>query len=247
MVAWTVVWLLLLNGVVVAVAFGPREAAAWSQEWWRSAWSGGAFQSAHHFNQSLYAALKRLLTEERTLLGRSNPVAVNLAAWPEPWIRAALATLGGVGLALLAWAFRRPLPLRDPRAAGEYAILLAFAAVMSPIAWKHHFVALLPLNAFAFSALRALPDGARAKSALWVAWWSTLGLHTLTSPVFVGNRASDLFEVASAVTLGALTLIALGTILLARLPRDPHGAALPLPRAAGEATAPGVAAGPRSA
>src|SRR5439155_340582 len=140
--AWQLASVLAVWGTLKLLArFGPGEAAAQWREWRAVAAAEMVQPVAHHPNQALLSALKRLLTVEG---GASNPLHYALAASPTTavvrlfWLVAAVAGLG------LAFAFRgSSRDLRDPRCAGEFAVCLGAMTLVSPLAWAAHFVTLV--------------------------------------------------------------------------------------------------------
>ena len=219
-IGWTIAFLVLLNVVIPIAIFGPAEVAA---QWkaWRAVVGAEMLQPiAHHPNQSLLSALKRLLTVEG---GSSNPIHFTLAAWSTAavvrlyWI---VALLGLAGLALL---FRNnPRDLSDRRCAGEFAICLAAMTLVSPLAWTAHFVTLVAPAALVWTALRALPAGTTARRWGIGIWWTSFACITLSASGFVGWAWARRLESLSVITLGALLLIGLALSVLPVL--DSHSA-----------------------
>ena len=195
-VLWTVGWLVILNVVVPALVFGPGEALGQWQGWRAvAAREIGDPASAHRLNQSLLAATARLVSDPET--GRLLFFGV-----------------AGFLAAVLALAFRgEDTDLRTRRAAGEWTISLVAMTLVTPLAWKAHYVTLLP--------------------AYWFVWWAPrprwatgmLGLSALlvtaSAPAVVGTRAAAVLESWNGITVGALIVLALGVALLRRLPRLP--------------------------
>jgi len=193
--AWTLAWLVLLNLALPALVLGPHETAAlWHR--WRAvadAQIAGA-ASAHYYNQSLLAALKRLLPAV------AGPLFFALAA------------LGAAGL---AWAFRHdPRNLADPRTAAELAICLGALVVVDPLAWKAHYVMLVAAYFFCWEALRRLPAEAVGGGWWrWVLWWGSFACLSLSAPFVVGERVKTALETANVILIGALLLIGLALSL----------------------------------
>jgi hypothetical protein len=213
---WTLAFLLLLNVVIPTAVFGFGEVAA---QWraWRSVAAAEMVQPiAHHSNQALLSALKRVLTVEG---GSTNPVRTAVAAWSTTavvrlfWV---VATLGALGLALL---FRRsPRDLRDRRCAGEFAICLAAMTVVSPLAWPAHFVTLVAPAALVWSAVRQLPHGSHGHPLRSGLWWASFACLTLSASGWVGWGWARRLESLSVITVGALLLVALAVWLLPKVP-----------------------------
>ena len=195
-VLWTVGWLLILNAILPALVFGPSEAL---DQW--GGWHAVAAReiadpaSAHRLNQSLLAATARVGSDPETGRFLFYGVAGFLAA----------------GLAL---AFRGGGPdLQTRRAAGEWTISLVAMTLVTPLAWKAHYVTLLPGYWFLWWAPRPRwATGMLAVSALLV---------TASAPAVVGRRAAAVLESWNVIAVGALIVLALGVALLRRLPPLP--------------------------
>lgn len=223
--AWTGAFLLLLNVVVPAAVFGPGGAA---RQWgaWRALAARETAAPTSHYNQSLLAALKRLLSAEG---GAGDPVRPVVAAWPAPRVTRLFTVLALAGAAGLALAFRRhPRGLADRSAALEVAICLPAATLVAPLAWKAHFVTLLAGYWAVWWGLRQLP--ARSPGRRWRV--AALGLSaacvTLSAPAIVGERVNDALESLNVITIGALLVVGLGLSLLRPLRRQtPASSAAP--------------------
>lgn len=204
---WTIAFLVLLNLVIPIALFGAAEVAT---QWraWRGIIGGEMLQPiAHHPNQSLLSALKRLLTVEG---GSTNPIQVNLAAWSAAavvrffWVLALLSVGGFAGL------FRRnPRDLSDARCAGEFVICLAAMTLVSPIAWVAHFVTLVAPAALVWSALRMLPPRSAGRRWRLGVWGAAFACVTLSASGVVGWTWARRLEALSVITVGALLLVAL--------------------------------------
>jgi hypothetical protein len=180
-----------------AALLGPGRLPAAYGAWLRHAASGGLL--AAEGNQSLAGTLTRLA-------GGAGPGAAGSGA--------AVAT-AAAAIALVAaglWAFGRP-GLRVPpgREARELALVLLAASLLSPLAWKAHFVTLAPL-----AMTLAIPEDGAGTAALLAA----LAVLDLTGRSLVGHAAAARLESAGLLTWTAL---ALGLVALWRL-REAAGA-----------------------
>lgn len=210
-VAWTVGFLLVLNGALPVAVFGPERAGEHWHAWRAVAAEELADPTPRHPNQSLLAALKRLLTAEG---GARDPVHYPVAALPPAAVRgvfAGVAGLAALGMAL-AFGIRPPAP-EGRRAAGEWAICLGAMTIVSPLAWKAHYVTLLAPYFVAWQQLRrysATPslDPPPRGPRLAVLWGSVACL-TLSAPAFVGKAGRDALESLNVITLGAVLVLAL--------------------------------------
>ncbi len=193
--AWTLAFLVLLNLVLPAVVFGPHQTVAYWQRWREVSdvqIAGAA--SAHYYNQSLLAALKRLMPAA----GVALPLFYALAA------------LGAAGL---AWAFRHDLPdLADPRTTVELAICLGALVVVDPLAWKAHYVTLVAAYFFCWEKLRRLPADASGWWR-WALWWGSFACVSLSAPLLVGERINNALETGNVILVGALLVIGLALSL----------------------------------
>ena len=208
---WTLAGLVLLNLALPVFVLGPHETATYWHRWREvsDVQIAGA-GSAHYYNQSLLAALKRLLP--------GGGVALPLFY--------ALAALGAAGL---AWAFRHDPPdLRDPRTAAELAICLGALVVVDPLAWKAHYVTLVAAYFFCWEALRRLPaGGGGAGWWRWALWWGSFACVSLSAPLVVGERINNALETANVILVGALLVIGLALSLRPRLRPLPSRSAAP--------------------
>jgi len=220
--AWTTGFLLVLNCFLPVAAFGPKQALERWHSWRAIATAETADPTPGYSNQSLLAALKRLLTSEGSA---RDPVHTALAGWPTQRVvhlLYGLIALAAVALALLF--LRNPPDLASPRTVGELAIILALMPLISPLAWKPHFVTLLVGY---WLIWRLIPGKSRP---VWILWWASFVCITLSAPALVGTRMRSVLESLNVITVGALLVLGL-TIWAATLPQ-------PRPRANNE--------GPRS-
>jgi len=196
--AWTIGFLVALN------VWLPVE--RW-QSWRAVAAAEMADPTPHHPNQSLLAAVKRLVTVEG---GVRDPVRYPIAAWSPAAVRTAFTVTAGLGAAGLALAFGvKPPELGSRRAAAEWAICLGAMTIVSPLAWKAHYVTLLAPSFVAWGMLRG-PDPPG-----WWRWallWGSVACLTLSAPVFVGERINDVLESLNVITAGAVMVLVLATL-----------------------------------
>jgi len=212
--AWTAGFLLVLNVVLPAAAFGPGPAARQWQAWRAVSARELAQPTSRYYNQSLLAAMKRLLTTEG---GARDPVRYAVAAWPTERVTRLFAVVAALGAIGLAAAFRRHPPgLAGRSAAAELAICLPAATLVSPLAWKAHFVTLLAAYWYVWWALRQVPPG-RGRRWRFGLLWTSVALITLSAPALVGKRVTGALESLNAITLGALIVVGLGVSLLSPL------------------------------
>ena len=214
-VGWTVAFLVVLNVVIPIAIFGPGHVV---MQWkaWRAVVGAEMLQAiAHHPNQSLLSALKRLLTVEG---GSTNPVHFSIAALSTAAVVRLFWVVATLGLLGLAFRFRNnPRDLRDRRCAGEFAICLATMTLVSPLAWTAHFVTLVAPAALVWSALRVLPEGTAKRRWRLSAWWAAFACITFSASGFVGWAWARRLESLSVITVGVLLLVALALSLLPAL------------------------------
>ena len=206
-VAWTAAFLVVLNAALPAAVFGPGHALADFQRW-RAISARGLFDpTPTAFNQSLLAALKRLLT---TAGSARDPVHYAMAAWSTVSVVRLFEGLALIAAGALAWAWRRnPADLRHPSAMAELAVGLGAMIVVDPLAWKAHYVTLIVAYFLVFRELRQRPRGDRR----WVWWWLSFVCLTLSAPVFVGNRINDVLESYNVILVGAVMVVGLALTL----------------------------------
>ena len=209
-VVWTTAFLVVLNAALPAAVFGPGHALTDWQRWRAISARGLLDPTPTAFNQSLLAALKRLLTVAGSA---RDPVHYAIAAWPTARVVHLFEGLAVVAAGALAWAWRRhPPDLRDPSAMGELAVGLGAMIIVDPLAWKAHYVTLIAAYFLVFRELRGrfhLRGDPR-----WVWWWLSFACLTLSAPTFVGNRMNDVLESWNVILLGAVMVVGLALHIL---------------------------------
>ena len=211
--AWTLGWLVLLNVALPAAIFGPARAIAHWRSWRVVAAREVSDPVPQHSNQSLVAALKRLLT---TRGGERDPVQYAAAEWSGAGVQRLFYAIAGLAAIGVAWLFRRHPPgLACAATSAELAICLGAMVVVDPLAWKAHYVALIVPYTFAWWALSRMPPGAPGRAWRWALWWGSFATITLSAPALVGRHARDVLESANVILIGALMLLALVVWLLA--------------------------------
>jgi hypothetical protein len=218
---WTTCAAAVGTGVLASLApvlmFGWERFAAYARHW--IALSAGSWP-VRKGNQSVYAMVDRLYTHGAIVWSPSHK---RLTAGNDPVVAAIVYGLLAVVALAFAWVSRRGG--RQPASAAvtvEVAIVLCIAVLFSPLAWKHYFVFLV-LGQFVLwrAALGdgyGLPAGARRRSA-WLLGISFV-LTTLTVRGVVGKTLAQTLETMSAVTLGALVVLAALLLLRAYLGRS---------------------------
>lgn len=216
--AWTAAFLVALNVALPLAVFGPARTAQHWRVWRGVAAAETADPTPHYMNQSLLAALKRLLTTEG---GARDPVRYAIAAWPTSRVQVVFYGLAGVGALGVAFAFRRHPPgLAHGALAAEVAVCLAAMPLVSPLAWKAHFVTLLAAHWLVWRVIRG--------RVAWGIWWASFACLTLSAPALVGDRVKNALESLNVITVGAL--LVLGLALWAALrplpPQPPASSAI---------------------
>jgi hypothetical protein len=217
--AWTAGFLVVLNVALPLAVFGPARTAEHWRAWRSVAAAETTDPTPHHMNQSLLAALKRLLTAEGSA---RDPVHYAVAAWPTQRAVTGFYLLAGLGALGLALAFRRHPPGLDappPTVAAELAVCLAAMTLVSPLAWKAHFVTVLPAYWLVWRGLRG--------RVAWGVWWGSFACLTLSAPALVGERVNNVLESLNVITVGALLVLALAlwVALKPLLPQPPASSA----------------------
>jgi glycosyl transferase family 87 len=209
---WTTAFLVVLNVVLPLIAFGPRVALERWQEWRTVATAETQNPTPMFPNQSLLAALRRLLTQEG---GARDPVRYAIAAWPPRRVQWLFYGLAAAGVGLLAAALRRNPPgLDDPSMRDELVIGLCVMALLTPLAWKAHFVTVLAGYWLTWRAV----SGQNVPRWIRGLWWASFALLTLTAPALISTHARSIAESLNAITVGALLVLGM-TIWAARRPR----------------------------
>ena len=181
------------------------EAGAQLADWWRI--SGGAWPTRSN-NQSLVAAVDRMITgfgnPHVTLSGNELTIAVSAA------IACALVAV------FIAAIRRAPSEAVVTR---ELAMVTVLAVLLSPIAWDHYWVLLLPAFLVAYEETNDLAWGR-------IVFWIAAVLTSALTPMTLGRSAFDAVRERSPQTIAAVLLfLLLAAISLRR--RDDAGAMKP--------------------
>lgn len=185
-----------------ALVLGPEGAVAWWRAWFEALPLAGAQEG--WMNQSLRSIA----------VLRFGPEA-GLAVW----------LVGTTALAgAILFAFGRPFRgVETRRAAAEVAVLLVAITIVSPVAWKAHYVTLVPLCAAIFVLARDA-GSARRKFALGSFFVATAGINFTPSDL-IGRAPSVAFQQYGIVLVLALLLVVAALVLLrapaAAASRDP--------------------------
>jgi len=165
--------------------------------------NGQGFDLGYSGNQSVRAASSRLLGQPED-------------ARRQPYDTASLAvSLVTLAAALLA-ARKRQIEI------DAAAPVLCCMVILSPLAWKSHFVALIvPAAAIAGAAIRTGPGLNRRVRLLAIG--AAFGLFTITSPTLIGTSGAEWADSHSLVLLGAL-IIYLATLAGGGIPPAGHDA-----------------------
>jgi hypothetical protein len=78
--------------------------------------------------------------------------------------------------------------------------------IVSPLAWKAHYVTLLAPYFFVWSGLRARNAAGRWS---WVLLSGSVACLTLSAPALVGKAGRDALESLNVITLGAVLVLVL--------------------------------------
>jgi len=163
-------------------------------------------------NQSLLASMRRVLTSEG---GARDPIQYAVAAWPPRVVTLLFYMLVSAAVLGLAFVFRRnPRGLDHPFVVSELAVGLCILPLVSPLAWKAHFVTLL---AGYWLIWRVLERGqVRRPHWVWALWWGSFALLTLSAPALISTAGRSVAESLNVITAGALLVLGL-TVWAARL------------------------------
>ena len=185
--------LFMVMTVLSFAPFGPRAPSAFQTFFHRTVKNEQGFDLAYSGNQSLRGAVARLSGDQ----GASTRV-------PGDPITLAVSLAMVAGSAFMA--------MRRPGSSGSIASLFCCIPLLSPLAWKGHFVVLIFPVAFLISEVIWKP---RSKIGLGLVavLIAVFALLNLTSPRIIGLAASEWFDRHSLICAAAV-LIYLATIFL---------------------------------
>src|SRR5438552_14485674 len=94
---------------------------------------------------------------------------------------------------------------------------LCILPLLSPLAWKAHFVSLLAGYWLIWRAMQ----GVKVRRGVWLAWWASFACLTLTAPALISTDGRSVVESLNVITLGALLVLGLTIWAARRLPQQP--------------------------
>ncbi len=194
-----------LASLAPALVFGPARFVAYARHW--IALSAGSWP-VRKGNQSIYAMVDRLYSHGAIVW---SPAHKRLTASNDPVVALIVYGLLAIVTVVFVLAARRgDRAPASPATTIEIAIVLCVTVLFAPLAWKHYFIFLL-LGQFAlwraaFGDGYDLPRDERQRLA-WMLGISYV-LTTLTVRGVVGKSLAQTLETMSAVTLGALVVLA---------------------------------------
>ena len=175
------------------VALGPRAKGSFEQFYSRTVQNGQGVDLTYSGNQSLRGALGRVMNESvEESQSPSTPIALTASV-----------------ILLLLSIFASRASMTEARASSPFFCCMV---LISPLAWKNHFILLL-LPVACLAQIMVTPaegisrGGARVRSvAMWALVLSAV-LFNLTSPKLIGLRSAEWADAHSLVTLGGLVVL----------------------------------------
>ena len=183
-------------------------------------------QNARPTNQSIYAALSRLigprLAGENPIPGRAPSAVTRFRPhiyFTGPQVHAAWLALS-IATAVILYLFfwrtgpfhQRPAELNGATYAMHFSLLFIYMTLFNPLAWRYNFVALLV--PYYFILHTALHHSARRRTLFWML---AIAYALTTIPLAIhGLPWLDIFQVYSARVWGTL-IVAAGVIVAWRL------------------------------
>lgn len=210
--------------VLPAAVIGPGSLPGWYRIWLRR--SGEIDLRGGHLNQSLQAALTRLLSGRPSAADAGGAATEALPpALGAGWAGVAVLGIAAALAAGAALAYGRPgRGVGKRREALELGVVVAAMALFSPLAWKAHYGGLVLL---AGALVAHTPAGSRwgragegsrlpepASAAVGVLLAAAFVLVNGTTGAVVGGGVSDALEAAGIVPWSTLALVVAGVAVL---------------------------------
>ncbi|MEM1220363.1 MAG: glycosyltransferase family 87 protein [Bacteroidota bacterium] len=200
LVAWTILFLTLINGITI-LTFGLDQGLAYYQHWWQEIASSPP--SVILKNQSVFGLFYRIFTGLDPGLG----VYVNWFDWSldkAKKIGYALILLAAIFPAIRLWqAPKNPL---GRKGLVEIALLCTLIPLLSPLSWKAYFIFLWVPYFVLYAELFTVE--ALGRSSMWrILYLASVLLTVFSTEGIVGAYFSDVLETLSCITLGALMLV----------------------------------------
>ena len=204
MVLYTLVFCVLLT-LPCFLVYGMDQTLLYFSHWWTEI--AQAFPMIHHKNQSFFAAIWRLTVPVDA--GLEIPTHLfHLSMDEAKKVVYLIVLLAGVYPAWLIWK----KPEGEKNLLFAMPLFLALIPLLSPLAWKAYFIFLSPAL---FQLSSFYLDGLLSKWEKGV-FWISCALLILSSEIFIGPYLSDLAELFSLITLGAIGIVFLSVYRLHR-------------------------------
>lgn len=211
----SLLFVVLINSLSFLV-FGFETALAYYAHWGEAI--AGNFPDLQHKNQSVQAALWRLMVGEDPAIDfRINLLDIEFK------------TAKKIAYLLIFFAALYPLWLIRKRTSKgsrafymEVALALALTPLLSPLSWKAYYIFLWPMvliNSVQLFGRYRLRDSPVLK---WTYFISVV-LFVFTSDVFVGPWLSDVFEVFSGIAVAGILQVVILLVLYSRRVPTPSG------------------------
>lgn len=180
------------------LVYGWEQSILYYKHWWTAIAQG--FPMILHKNQSFFAAIWRLTVPIDA--GLEIPTHLfHLSMDEAKKVVYLIVLLAGAWPAWLIWKN----PKGEKNLLFAMPLFLALIPLLSPLAWKAYFIFLSPaifqLSSFSLNGLMS-----EWEKGLF---WASCALLILSSEIFIGNRLSDLAELYSLITLGAIGIVLL--------------------------------------
>lgn len=191
----TLSWMVILHIPMFAV-MGWNQSFVYFERWWVEI--AQAFPMIGHKNQSFFAAVWRLTVNEDAGLG----ISTNLLSMSIEQSKRLVYVL-----VLIIGAFPLWRIIQNPKMNFNllFTLFVASIPLLSPLAWKAYFIFLTPAI-FYISSLWL--DGLLKRRDKVMFVMASVFL-ILSSDIFIGPYASDLAELFSLITLGAVLIISI--------------------------------------
>ncbi len=202
---YTILFIGLLNGISF-IYWGYELASEYYSYWFNEVVDRSDF--SEHKNQSIFGMFYRWLTS----LELGHNMLINIVDLPPKLVRKI--TYLAVAFASIYPAIKLYKPLKDKSSLSsllEYALIFACVPILSPISWKAYFIFLWFPFFLLYQLLFVWSNSLKHKTLirLKAVYYISIVLLVFSSEIFTGSNFSDVLEVYSTITVGAILVVGL--------------------------------------
>lgn len=202
-VAWTVIFMLFFNSLTLLV-WDSAQALNYYAVWYQK--FVVPYTNALYKNQSLFAFIRRLVTDSDTHF----PLRMNIANLEIGNLKMLSYLVILLASVYPAWLFRKSFfEKNNIGTLLQFTFIFTAIPLLSPMSWKAYFIFLWPgyFSSFYLLFFSQYLLHEKNKLPVKILFFASVALTVLSTELIVGPYFSDVLEVYSAITIGTILLL----------------------------------------